>query len=109
MKNRGRGRRLQAAIACASAVLIVAGCSTVTQGRALSMLNDPFRVGDLLATNGSSGIRSNAPPPNGRVVNTDNGQIDNLSLLSINDIEDYWKSVYSQSLKGSFLPVGKLV
>jgi hypothetical protein len=30
-------------------------------------------------------------------------------LLSVNDIEDYWKSVYSQSLKGSFLPVGKLV
>jgi predicted metalloprotease len=109
MKNRGRGRPVQAAIACAAAVLIVAGCSTVTQGRALSMLNDPFRVGDLSATNGPSGIRSNAPAPNGTVVNTDNGQIDKLSLLSVNDIQDYWKSVYSQSLKGSFTPVGKLV
>ncbi|WP_408632016.1 neutral zinc metallopeptidase [Mycobacterium shigaense] len=109
MKNRGRARRWRAATVCALAVLVVAGCSTVTQGRALSMLNDPFRVGDLPATNGPSGIRSNAPAPNGTVVNTDNGQIDKLSLLSVNDIEDYWESVYSQTLKGTFVPVGKLV
>src|SRR5271163_4209515 len=109
----GRGQAvitgLRVAIACTTAVIVVAGCSTITQGRALSMLNDPFRVSDLPATNGPSGIRPNAPAPNGTVVNTDNGQIDKLSLLSVNDIEDYWKSVYSQSLKGSFLPVGKLV
>src|ERR1700722_15258865 len=99
---------LRTAIACATTVLIVAGCSTMTQGRALSMLNDPFRVGDLPATNGPSGIRANAPAPQGTVVNTDNGPIDKLSLLSVNDIEDYWKSVYSESLKGTFLPVAKL-
>jgi predicted metalloprotease len=109
MKNRGRGRRWQAAIACATAVLVVAGCSTVTQGRALSMLNDPFRVGDLPATNGPSGIRSNAPAPNGTVINTDNGQIDKLSLQSVTDIEEYWKSAYGQPLKGTFTPVAKLV
>jgi predicted metalloprotease len=78
-------------------------------GRALSMLNDPFRVGGQPATDGPSGIRSNAPSPTGTVVNTDNGAIDKLSLLSVNDIEEYWKSVYSQSLKGTFVPVGKLV
>jgi predicted metalloprotease len=109
MDKRGLGRRLRAAIACAGAVLVVAGCSTFVEGRALSMLNDPFRVGGLPATNGPSGIRSNAPSPTGTVVNTDNGAIDKLSLLSINDIQDYWKSVYSQSLKGTFVPVGKLV
>ncbi|OBG21045.1 peptidase [Mycobacterium sp. 852002-51057_SCH5723018] len=109
MDKRGLGRRLKAAIACAGAVLVVAGCSTFVEGRALSMLNDPFRVGGLPATNGPSGIRSNAPSTTGTVVNTDNGTIDKLSLLAVNDIEDYWKSVYSQSLKGSFVPVGKLV
>jgi hypothetical protein len=88
---------------------VVAGCTTFVEGRALSMLNDPFRVGGLPATNGPSGIRPNAPSRTGTVVNTDNGTIDNLSLLSVNDIEDYWKSVYSESLKGTFLPVGKLV
>jgi predicted metalloprotease len=109
MSVRGRSRRLKAAIACAGAVLVVAGCTTVTDGRALSMLNDPFRVGGLSATNGPSGIRGNAPAPTGTVVNTDNGPIDKLSLLSVNDIEDYWKSVYSDSLKGTFIPVAKMV
>ncbi|MDT5258413.1 MAG: hypothetical protein QOD10_3493 [Mycobacterium sp.] len=110
MDKRVRGRRLKAAIACAGAVLVVAGCSsTVVEGRALSMLNDPFRVGGLPATNGPSGPRPNAPSATGTVVNTDNGPIDKLSLLSVTDIEEYWKSVYSQSLKGTFVPVGKLV
>jgi predicted metalloprotease len=122
MDNRGRNRRrlaggrgrpavasLRAAIACAAAILVVAGCTTFVEGQALSMLNDPFRVGGLPATNGPSGIRANAPSPTGTVVNTDNGMIDKLSLLSVNDIEEYWKSVYSESLKGTFIPVGKLV
>lgn len=121
MKNRARNERqsagrspragasLRVAIGCAVAVLVVAGCTTFVDGRALSTLNDPFRVGGLPATNGPSGIRSGAPNPTGTVVNTDNGSIDKLSLLSVNDIEEYWKSVYSQSLPGSFLPVGKLV
>ncbi len=122
MMNRGQNRRrchggrrrtasgsLRAVIACAAAVLVVAGCTTVLDGRALSMLNDPFHVGDLPATNGPSGIRPDGPAPTGTVVNTDNGAIDKLSLLSVNDIEDYWKSTYSQSLKGTFLPVAKLV
>ncbi|OMC42567.1 peptidase [Mycobacterium sp. IS-1264] len=109
----GRRRRaaaaLRAAIACAAAILVVAGCSTFVEGRALSMLNDPFRVGGLPATNGPSGIRPNAPATTGTVINTDNGTIDKLSLLSINDIEEYWKSVYGESLQGSFVPVGKLI
>ncbi|WP_197283638.1 peptidase [Mycobacterium sp. Marseille-P9652] len=109
MSERVRSRRLKSAIACAVSALVVAGCATFVDGRALSMLNDPFRVGGLAATNGPSGIRTNAPSPDGTVVNTDNGAIDKLSLLSVNDIEDYWKSVYSQSLKGTFVPVGKLV
>ncbi len=113
MDNRARNRRraalLRAAIACAGAALVVAGCATFVDGRALSMLNDPFRVAGLPATNGPSGIRSNAPSPTGTVVNTDNGAINTLALLSVNDIEEYWKSAYSQSLKGTFVPVAKLV
>nr|WP_120313700.1 peptidase [Mycobacterium alsense] len=102
-------RRLKAAIAGVGAALVVAGCTTFVDGRALSMLNDPFRVGGLPAANGRSGIRPNAPSPTGTVINTNNGPIDKLSLLSMNDIEEYWKSVYSQSLKGTFVPVGKMV
>lgn len=102
-------RALRSVLVWAVAVLMVAGCSTLVDGRALSMLNDPFLVGGLPATNGPSGIRPNAPSPTGKVLNTDNGSIDKLALLSVNDIEDYWQSVYSQSLKGKFVPVGKIV
>jgi predicted metalloprotease len=118
MNNRGRNQRQLAAghlpraitaIVCVAAVAVVAGCATFVGGRALSMLNDPFRVAGLPATNGRSGIRPNAPSPSGRVLNTNNGQIDKLSLLSVNDIEEYWKSVYDQSLKGTFRPIAKLV
>lgn len=96
-------------IACLAAVVVIAGCTTVVDGRALSILNDPFRVGGLPATNGPSGARPDAPAASGTVINTNNGAIDKLSLLSVNDIEDYWMAVYSESLKGTFRPVGKLV
>ncbi|WP_281373878.1 peptidase [Mycobacterium vicinigordonae] len=109
-----RSRRVLAAIRIVTvylgAVLMVAGCSpTVVAGRAVSILNDPFRVGGLPATNGPSGIRPNAPAPTGTVVNTDKGAIDKLALLSINDIEAFWRANYKAPLKGSFKPVDKFV
>lgn len=88
-----RPRRVAASvrtpIACLAAVVVIAGCTTVVDGRALSILNDPFRVGGLPATNGPSGARPDAPAASGTVINTNNGAIDKLSLLSVNDIEDY--------------------
>ncbi|WP_420845457.1 peptidase [Mycobacterium lentiflavum] len=100
---------VKVAFACASTVLLVAGCSTVVDGRGLSMFDNPFRVGGLLAINGPSGIRSNAPGPTGTVVNTDNGNIDKLSLLSVNELEEYWQATYGESLSGTFVRVGTLV
>lgn len=99
---------LWAATAFLTALLVVAGCTTIVDGRALSILNDPFRVGGLPATNGPSGPRPDGPPPTGTVINTNNGPIDKLSLLSVNDIQDYWKANY-EPLQGTFRPVSKLV
>jgi predicted metalloprotease len=106
--NRSWAAGTRAALACVAATVLVA-CTTFVDGRALSMLNDPFRVGGLPATSGPSGARSNAPAPTGTVVNTNNGPIDKLSLLSLNDIEEYWKANYNGSLKGSFKPLDKYV
>ncbi len=108
-----RSRRVvassRALTACLAAVLVVAGCTTMVNGRAVSILNDPFRVGGLPATDGPSGTKPNGPAPTGTVLNTNNGPIDKLSLLSINDIEEYWKANYTAPLQGSFKPVDKLV
>jgi predicted metalloprotease len=101
--------KLRSLVACLGSVLVVAGCATTVPGRALSILNDPFRVGGLPATNGPSGTRPNGPAPAGTVVNTNNGPIDKLALLSINDIEEFWKANYKEPLKGSYKPVDKLV
>ncbi|MFV0495245.1 peptidase [Mycobacterium sp.] len=92
-----------------SALLVVVGCSTTVAGRAVSGLNDPFRVGGLPATDGPSGSRPTGPEPTGTVLNTDNGPIDRLALLSVNDISGYWQANYASQLPGSFRPVGKLV
>ncbi|KZS66645.1 peptidase [Mycobacterium ostraviense] len=108
-RTRGLTASLRAAAAGLGAMLVVAGCTTMVGGRALSILNDPFRVGGLPATNGPSGPRPDGPAPTGTVINTNNGPIDKLSLLSVNDIQDYWKAVYSEALKGTFKPVDKLV
>lgn len=88
---------------------MVVGCTTMVPGRAVSILNDPFRVGGLPATSGPSGTKPNGPAPTGTVLNTNNGPIDKLSLYSINDIEEFWKANYTAPLKGSFKPVDKLV
>ena len=103
-------RSIKAALGIACSVLLVAGCSaTVLDGRALSMLYDPHRVGGLPATDGPSGPRDNAPKPTGTVNGTDGGDIDKLVLLALNDIEDFWKQNYSESLQGSFKPVSNLL
>jgi predicted metalloprotease len=99
-----------AAVAVACSALLVAGCGpTVFDGRALPMLYDPNRVSGLPAADGPSGPRDNAPQPTGTVENTDNGEIDHLVLLAINDIEDFWKKHYSDSLEGSFTPISTLL
>jgi predicted metalloprotease len=104
-------RSITAALCGAFSALLVASCGspTVLEGRALSMLWDPNRVGGLPATDGPSGPRPNAPQPTGTVQNTDNGQIDHLALLAISDIEDFWQQNYSESLQGTFTPISTLV
>jgi predicted metalloprotease len=110
MQQRTRGWVRAAIGAACSAVLVTScGAPTVVDGRPMSMLWDPNRVGGLPATDGPSGLRDNAPQPTGTVENTDNGQIDRLALSAINDIEDFWKQNYSESLEGTFTPISTLL
>lgn len=115
--NRHRASRcrtrpwLTAAAGAACSLVLITGCGspTVVDGKPLSMLWDPNRVGGLPATDGPSGMRPNAPQPSGTVKNTDNGEMDKLALSAINDIEDFWKQNYSHYLQGTFEPVSTLM
>ena len=101
-----------AALLCAAAVL--AGCASapapvLIEGRGVSMRYDPNWVAGLPVSDGPSGPRSAPPTASGRVINTDDGSIDRLSLLAIEDIEDYWQQHYQVPLPGSFSAVSSLV
>jgi hypothetical protein len=89
----------------------VAGCSqaTVVDGRAVSMRYDPYRVAGLPTSNGASGPRAAAPSAQGRVENTDDGEIDRAALMAVEDIEDFWSQHYSDAFAGTFAPVSRLV
>lgn len=112
VESREHKKRIAWAIAVilAAATLLVAGCSsTVIAGRAVSIFDDPFRVGDLPAADGPSGIRPNAPAPSGTVRNSNGGEIDKMALLSINDVEQFWEQAYREPLSGTFKPIKRLV
>lgn len=81
----------------------------VVDGWVLFIFNDLFWVGGLFVINGLSGVCFDVLVVLGMVININNGVIDKLLLLLVNDIEDYWMVVYSELLKGIFWLVGKLV
>ncbi len=100
---------LKAAIAAGCVALMVAGCGSTTQGRAVSPLYDPFRAGGLPAQDGPSGIREDAPAPEGDVTGTDGGDADKLATLAVNDVAAFWEENYSEAFDGSFTAVQDLV
>jgi hypothetical protein len=100
---------VKAATTAACVALVVAGCGSTTQGRAVSPLYDPFRAGGLPAQDGPSGIRENSPAPEGDVKDTDGGDADKLATLAVNDVADFWEKNYSESFDGTFTPVQDLV
>ena len=99
---------VKAAIAAACVALMLAGCGSTTQGRAVSPLYDPFRAGGLPAQDGPSGIREDAPAPEGDVEGTDGGDADRLATLAVNDVAAFWEENYSESFDGSFTAVEAL-
>lgn len=107
-----RGSPVAVAMICATGVL--SGCGSapppvVVEGRGVSMRYDPNWVAGLAVSDGPSGPRSAPPSASGRVSNTDDGDVDRLALLAVEDIEDYWQHHYEAPLLGSFSPVSSLV
>ncbi|MCH9732741.1 MAG: hypothetical protein K0U84_24280, partial [Actinomycetia bacterium] len=95
--------------AASCAMLLMSGCSTMIQGRAVSAIADPFSIAGLPVTEGPSGPRDDAPAPTGAITNTDGGDIDDLVLLSLNDIDEFWTQHYSDTLQGTFTPVANVL
>jgi len=114
MTRRGPGGAVVGVVMAAAAAVLVAGCARepeplVVQGRAVSMRYDPNRVAGLPVNDGPSGPRTAPPSAAGSVRNTDDGAADRLAALAVEDIEDYWRQHYQETLPGSFSPVSGLV
>ena len=89
---------------------LLAGCATVVEGQVAYTLNDPNRAGGLPVTEGPSGVRDDAPEPEGEVQNTDDSAQDELALLAVNDVEEFWAQNYNAKWDGGkFTPVDDLV
>lgn len=118
----GTGRRaslrklraaLTTAIGAGALAMAMVGCATeqptVLPGRAVSMRYDPAKASGLPVNDSPSGVRQSAPAPQGSVRNTDHGPTDQLMLLAINDVEDYWNSAYRRTFGADFEPVSFLL
>lgn len=96
-----------AVLAAAVTVTLVSGCSKPLEngGQAKSSLFNPANVGGLPVVDGPSGVRADAPDPEGEVVYGDDSEADRLGMLSVNDVVEFWEQHYTDPMKGSFEPV----
>src|SRR4029453_989660 len=104
----GRRPVVSAGIATCS-MLLLAGCTTILPGKAVSVFDDPFHVAGMPATEGPTGLRPDAGVPVREVEGTEQGQIDKLGTSAVSDIEDYWGQVYGETFNGQFPPVEALI
>ena len=102
-------RRLVGAVIATCSVLLLPACTTTLQGKAVSVFDDPFHVAGMPATDGPTGLRSDAHADVRDVEGTDNGKIDKLAANAVSDIEDYWGQVYGDTFNGRFSPVEALI
>jgi predicted metalloprotease len=104
-----RRRHLARLLALVSTAAVLAGCGTTISGRAVSVFDDPFKVGGLQAVDGASGLRSDAEKPTRQVSGTDGGKDDEIAAQSVSDLEEYWKNAYSGTFNGTFTSIKELV
>ena len=102
-------RHLVGAAVTTCLALVMTACTTTLQGKPVSVLDDPFHVAGMAATDGPSGLRADAQAPTRPVERTDGGKIDSLAGGAISDIEQYWNDAYGHSFDGAFSPVEALI
>ncbi|MDY6996923.1 MAG: peptidase [Actinomycetota bacterium] len=93
----------------AASAFVVAACSTMVTGEAVSVFDNPFNVAGMPATDHVTGLRPNAAAPTRDIDGTDGGRIDELAGSAISDIEEYWQTAYPETFGDEFIPVREVV
>jgi predicted metalloprotease len=104
-----RSRSVTGAVLAICATLLIASCSSTVKGTAVSVFDDPFKVAGMPAVDGPTGLRPVPEASSRDVENGDGGEIDDLAASSISDIEDFWRTVYSETFDNDFTPVKELI
>jgi predicted metalloprotease len=103
-----RGGWSRIALVLAASCVVLSGCHDIVAGRAVSPIYDPATAGGLPVNDVPSGERPGAPAPTLKVHGGQEGSIDRLATLSVEDIEAYWRVNFPRTLSGQYEPVTDL-
>lgn len=88
---------------------LVAGCSSVVNGKATSIYSDPNTVAGLRVSNGPSGPRPNVAKTDLPVQGGTDDKVDEIAANAVADVQTYWKEMYPKLFNAPFEPVEKVV
>ncbi|MEU7479268.1 neutral zinc metallopeptidase [Lentzea sp. NPDC042327] len=99
--------RLAAAL---TTVVALAGCSSVVEGAPKGERPDPTKVAGLAITNGPSGAKPGVPNADLSVENGDGGEMDQLAINTLADVQEFWKDEMPKAFGGkAFEPVKRFI
>ncbi len=104
-----RPLRVLGALTATVAAVTLSGCANTVHGKALSVFDDPFKVGGLQAVDGPTGLRPNADKPTRKVTDGDGSKADEIAVQSVSDLEVFWDNAFPDTFKGPFKPVKELI
>ncbi|TLG10895.1 metallopeptidase [Nocardia cyriacigeorgica] len=106
-----RNKRLRFAAAIAAcAALVLTGCSESAEAAQSGPgQENPWQIAGATSSTGPSGPRPDAPDAPIQAENGDGGQMDQLALNAVYDVQEFWKNEYSKTFPGTFKPVEQLI
>jgi predicted metalloprotease len=95
----------------AATVLLLAACGKEPAPRP-AFVNGPWTpdlVAGLDVTDGPSGLRPGGPAPQSQAENSDGGEIDQLALAALDDVQAFWGDVFPRDFGADYRPIRRVV
>ncbi|GAA3668581.1 neutral zinc metallopeptidase [Lentzea roselyniae] len=97
------------AVALAAAAALTA-CASVVEGSPKGERPDPTKVAGLEISNGPSGPKQGVPDADLNVENGDGGEMDQLAINTLADVQEFWKAEIPRAFAGkTFEPVKRFL
>jgi predicted metalloprotease len=97
------------AVALAATAALTA-CASVVEGEPKGERPDPTKVAGLEISNGPSGPKAGVPDADLSVENGDGGEMDQLAINTLADVQEFWQAEIPKSFPGkNFEPVKRFI